>query len=85
MPTVMLLVTSTFPGDTSFEVGGIANFAQTSTYRAVLTRHASDADLNRTAPTMTTVACMLDYDSIGLTFSEACLRFAGNRMCCVNC
>ena len=59
-----VFVTSTFPGDTSFG----NNFAQTSTYRAVLTRHASDADLDQTAPTMTVAA--LDYDSIGLTFSR---------------
>ena len=64
-----VLVTSTFPNDTSFEVGGIANFGRASTYRAVLTRHASDADLNRTAPRMMTVVA-LDYDSIALTFSR---------------
>ena len=61
-----VLVGSTFPVDTSFGT----NFAQASTYRATLTRHASDADLNRTAPTMT-MTMAADYDSIGLTFSEA--------------
>ena len=61
-----VLVTSTFSDDTSFGT----NFAQVSTYRATLTRHASDADLNRTAPTMT-MTMAADYDSIGLTFSEA--------------
>ena len=60
-----VFVTSTFPGDTSFG----NNFAQTSTYRAVLTRHASDADLDQTAPRMTVTT--LDYDSIGLTFSRS--------------
>ena len=67
-----VFVTSTFPGDTSFEVGGIANFGRASTYRAVLTRHMSDADLDQTAatgaPRMTVAA--LDYDSIELTFSR---------------
>ena len=60
-----VLVASTFPDDTSFG----DNFAQTSTYRAVLTRHASDADLDGSAPTMMTVVA-LDYDSIELTFSD---------------
>ena len=42
-----------------------------ATYRAVLTRHASDADFDQTvagAPRMTVVA--RDYDSIGLAFSR---------------
>ena len=63
-----VLVSSTFPDDDSFG----DNFGRVATYRAVLTRHASDADFNQTAagaPRMTVAA--LDYDSIGLTFSRS--------------
>ena len=60
-----VFVTATYPDDISFGT----NFAQVSTYRATLTRHASEADLNRTAPRVTELDN--DYDSIELTFSDA--------------
>ena len=66
-----VLVSSTLPDDTSFEVGGTANFGGASTYRAVLTRHASDADFARTAPTITDIDVADGTGSIDLTFSEA--------------
>ena len=62
-----VLVTSTFPGDTSFGT----NFGKESTYRAVLTRHMSDADLEQTAPTIAAVTVAPGTESIVLTFSEA--------------
>ena len=62
-----VLVTATYPNDTSFGT----NFGQASTYRATLTRHASDVDLARTAPRMMTVATFDYNNSIELTFSEA--------------
>ena len=65
-----VLVTSTFPDDTSFEVGGTANFGSASTYRAVLTRHASDMDLARTAPRITEITVAPGTESIDLTFSS---------------
>ena len=61
-----VLVTSTFPGDTSFGT----NFAQTSTYRAVLTRHMSNADLDQTAPRIMDVTVAPGTESIDLTFSS---------------
>ena len=61
-----VLVASTFPGDTSFG----NNFAQTSTYRAVLTRHASDMDLAQTAPRITEITVAPGTESIDLTFSS---------------
>ena len=60
-----VFVTSHTLNDISFGT----NFAQASTYRATLTRHASDADLDQTAPRVTELDN--DYDSIELTFSEA--------------
>ena len=66
-----VFVTSTFLEDTSFEVGGIANFGRASTYRAVLTRHASDADLDGSAPTITDIEVADGTESIALTFNPA--------------
>ena len=64
-----VLVGSTFPSDTSF--GDIANFGRASTYRAVLTRHASDMDLARTAPRITGIEVADGTESIALTFNSA--------------
>ena len=62
-----VLVASTFPSDTSFGT----NFAQTSTYRAVLTRHMSATDYSRSAPQITAITVAPGTESIDLTFSEA--------------
>ena len=62
-----VLVSSTFPNDDSFG----DNFGRVATYRAVLTRHASDADFDQTAPTITAITVAPGTESIDLTFSEA--------------
>ena len=62
-----VLVTSTHdPVATSFGT----NFGRASTYRAVLTRHASDADFAQTAPRITGIDVADGTGSIDLTFSE---------------
>ena len=63
-----VLVTSTFPDDTA---GFGDNFDQASTYRAVLTRHMSQVDLDQTAPRIMDVTVADGTESIALTFSEA--------------
>ena len=70
MPDRHVLVSSTFPSDTSFEVEGIANFGRASTYRAVLTRHMSPMDYVQTAPRITTVTVAPGTESMDLTFSS---------------
>ena len=62
-----VLVSSTFPNDDSFG----DNFGRVATYRAVLTRHMSDADLNGSAPTIETITVAPGTESIALTFSSA--------------
>ena len=60
------LVTSIFPGDTSFG----DNFGRASAYRIVLTRHMSPADHARTAPRMLDVLVAGGTESIAITFSQ---------------
>ena len=62
-----VLVSSTYPDDTSFG----DNFGRSSTYRAVLTRHMSQVDLDQTAPRITGIEVADGTESIALTFSEA--------------
>ena len=66
-----VLVSSTLPDDTSFEVEGTANFGGASTYRAVLTRHMSNLDIAQTAPRILDITVAPGTESIDLTFSRS--------------